>query len=212
MQLSLDLEVAPPSPSPQMTQADLVRHTVLAALSRRTQWSLRSFRLAVDTAINEAGITRRGLAKALGLSLSMVARAVDVTDRRISCVRAVAKALGYDASDDEATAVFRRRTDTIVVPPVPDAHTNPDTMRAKEIVIGVLSKEPPMTPRRFAQVVDNALTVNRLSRRHLAVQCDIAATTVWAALIHNETAALVTLAGHLGYAVDGGGMFRRATR
>ena len=100
MQLSLDFEAAPPSASPQMTQADHVRHTVLAALSARTQWSIRSFRLAVDTAINEAGITRRDLAKALGLSLSMVARAVDVTDRRISCVRAVAKALGYDASDD----------------------------------------------------------------------------------------------------------------
>jgi hypothetical protein len=212
MQLSLDLEVAPPSPSPQMTQADHVRHIVLAALSRRTQWSLRSFRLAVDSAINEAGITRRGLAKALGLSLSMVARAVDVTDQRISCVRAVAKALGYDASDDQASAVFRRRTDTIVVPPVPHTQINPDTMRAKEIVVDVLGKEPPMTPRRFAQVLDNALTVNRLTRRHLAVQCDIAATTVWAALIHNEPAALVTLAGHLGYAVDGGGMFRRATR
>ena len=195
-----------------MTRADVVRHTVLAALSARTQWSLRSFRLAVDTAINEAGITRRDLAKALGLSLSMVARAVDVTDRRISCVRAVAKALGYDASDEEATAVFRRRADTIVVPPVPHTQTNPDTMRAKEIVIDVLSKEPPMTPRRFAQVVDNALTVNRLTRRHLAVQCEIAATTVWAALIHDETAALVTLAGHLGYVVDSGGMFRRATR
>jgi hypothetical protein len=195
-----------------MTQADHVRHIVLAALSRRTQWSLRSFRLAVDSAINEAGITRRGLAKALGLSLSMVARAVDVTDQRISCVRAVAKALGYDASDDQASAVFRRRTDTIVVPPVPHTQINPDTMRAKEIVVDVLGKEPPMTPRRFAQVLDNALTVNRLTRRHLAVQCDIAATTVWAALIHNEPAALVTLAGHLGYAVDGGGMFRRATR
>jgi hypothetical protein len=142
----------------------------------------------------------------------MVARAVDATDPRISCVRALAKALGYYPSNDEATAVFRLRSDTIVVPPVPRGQSNSDAMRATEIVVVALNSQPPMTPRRFTQIVNNALTVNRLTHRHLAAQCEIAATTIWAALIHNDMAALLTLARHTGYTVDDGGMFRRATR
>jgi hypothetical protein len=211
MQLSMDFQEVPPSPPKQMTQADHVRYTVQSALSARNQWSLRSFRLAVDTAIDEAGITRRDLAKALGLSYAMVSRSVDATYPRISCVRALAKALGYYASNDEATALFRLRSDTIVVPPVPRGQSNSDAMRAREIVVIALLKQPPMTPRRFAQIVDNALTVNRLTKHNLATQCDIAVTTIWSALIHGKMDALASLGRRLGYVVDGG-MFRRATR
>jgi hypothetical protein len=212
MQLSQNPEAVPPSPpSRMMTQADLVRHTVLAALSRRTQWSLRSFRIAVDTAINEAGITRRGLARTLGLSLSMVARAVDVTDRRISCVHALAQALGYYPSDDEATAVFRARSDTNLVPPVPSPKTKPDPGHTKEIVIVALSNQPPMTPQRFAVVIESALNQHHLTKLNLAKQCDIAVTTIWSALVHGKMDALTSLGRRLGYVVDGG-MFRRATR
>lgn len=184
---------------------------MLSALSTRTQWSLRSFRLAVDNAVNEAGITRRDIAKALGLSHSMVARAVDATDPRISCVRALAKALGYYPSNDEATAVFRLRSDTIVVPPVPRGQTNPDAMRAREIVVGALDKQPPMTPRRFAGLIDNVLTVHRLTKRNLATQCDIAATTICSALVHSKMDALASLGQRLGYVVVDG-MFRKVAR
>ena len=212
VQLSLTFEAVPPSPPPQVTEDDHVRYSVLSALSTRAQWSLRSFRLAIDTAINEAGITRRDLAKALELSLSMVSRAVDATDPRISCVRALAQALGYYPSNDEATAVFRRRPDTIVVTMVPRTQTNPDAGRAKEIVIDALNNQPPMTPQRFAGVIDNALTVHRLTKHNLATQCDIAVTTFWSALVRNKMDALASLGRRLGYVDDGGGMFRTAAR
>jgi hypothetical protein len=212
MQPSLNLEVVPPSPSPQMTQADRVRRTVLAALSTRAQWSLRGFRLAVNTAIDDAGITRRGLAEVLGLSLSMVARAVDVTDRRISCVSVLAQALGYYPSSDEATAIFRARSETIVVPPAPSPQAKPDPGRAKEIVLRALHNEPPMTPQRFAVVIESALTDHHFTNLNLAAQCYIAVTTIWSALVHNKMDALASLGRRLGYVIDNDGMFRRAAR
>jgi len=69
-----------------------------------------------------------------------------------------------------------------------------------------------MTPQRFADVIDNALTIHRLTKHNFATQCDIAVTTFWSALVRNKMDALASLGRRLGYVDDGGGMFRRAAR
>lgn len=69
-----------------------------------------------------------------------------------------------------------RRPDTVITKPVGKRNVSAD--RACIIVRSALSKELPMTPRRFAEVVAHSLTVSNLTHRDLASTCGLSTVTI----------------------------------